>query len=177
MKRRAASDNAMLDLLRRSGATISATAAEKIHLAMASGNGTGIVKRGVFTEIEEQQEKKTRSSIRRFKSKTEERFAAHLDELVAGKIITRWRYEADRLQLADHGQPACTYTPDFVAWVSGGGRIYFEVKSKYHRDSDTETRRIFLWARQQFGDEHHEFHAYREFETRPGEFHEIWGSD
>lgn len=175
-KHRAASDSALLEMLRRRGAVIGATAGERIQAAIAQQASreqeAGSREQGPISPLQA-----PRSSIRRFKSQTETRFAAYLDGLVAAKKILRWRYEAERLQLAEHGQPAVTYTPDFVAWLADGGRIFFEVKSKFRRDSDTETRRIFLWARQQFGDCRHEFRAFREIDGRPGEFLEMWGEE
>ena len=144
-KHRAQSDTAMLEMLRSRGAVIGPTAGEALQAAVsrldahAPNNGerrdAETLPRGAVPAAA------PRSSIRRFKSQTERRFAAHLNSLVAEGKILRWRYEAERLQLADHGQPAVTYTPDFVAWLAGGRRIFFEVKSRFHRDSDTETRR------------------------------------
>ena len=144
-KHRAQSDNAMLEMLRSRGAVIGPTAGEALQAAVAKLDAHA-------THNGERRDAETlprgavpaaapRSSIRRFKSQTERRFAAHLDSLAAQGKILRWRYEAERLQLADHGQPAVTYTPDFVAWLAGGRRIFFEVKSRFHRDSDTETRK------------------------------------
>jgi len=180
-KHRAQSDTAILEMLRSRGAVIGPTAGEALQAAVAKLDAHA-------THNGERRDAETlprgavpaaapRSSIRRFKSQTEHRFAAHLNSLVAEGKILRWRYEAERLQLADHGQPAVTYTPDFVAWLPGGRRIFYEVKSRFHRDSDTETRRIFLWARQQFADAAHEFHAYREIDGQPGAFREMWGED
>ena len=178
-KHRAPSDTALLEMLRSRGAVIGPTAGEALQAAVAKLDSRAAdhggrrdaetLPRGAVPDAA------PRSSIRRFRSQTEKRFAAHLDGLVAAGQILRWRYEAERLQLADHSQPAVTYTPDFVAWRAGGRRIFYEVKSRFHRDSDTETRRIFLWARQQYGDEAHEFHAYREIDGQPGEFREMWG--
>jgi len=173
---RAQSDRAMLELLRQRGAVIGPTAGEALESALRQIDGQAPPAPAIDPAPPEQNPKTERrgSPIRRMRSKTEQRFAAYLDRLRADGAILRWRYEAERLQLAEHGQPAVTYTPDFVAWLPGGRRLYFEIKSRFHRDSDTETRRIFLWARQQYGDLNHTFEAYRELDGHPGEFREMW---
>lgn len=171
-KSRAVAVEAMIEDLRRRGAVIGPPAGESLA---AAARAQEAVRPAVAAELpRESPRPAARSIVRRFKSGTEARFAAGLDARQAAGEILRWRYEAVRLQLAEVGQPAVTYTPDFLAWLPGGRRVFYEVKSRYRRDSDTETRRIFLWARQSYGDACHAFRAYRECDDRPGEFCEIW---
>jgi hypothetical protein len=165
-------DGTMLAMLRARGATIGPTAKEQIDRAIARAANLHREAAGAESIERPATRAKNRSTIRRMKSQTEKRFAARLDAEQADGLILRWRYEAVRFQLAEHDDLSLTYTPDFVAWLSGGRQRFFEVKSRYKRDSDTESRARFINCRQQYGDENHEFVAYREEE--PGNFLPIW---
>lgn len=171
-------DAAMLDKLRAAGATIGPTAGERlaeIEAKIRRGNDPQIAQMradsgGLHVRNSAQSaDKQKRSTIRRMKSKTENRFANWLDSCPE---ICKWRYEAIRFQLAEHDDLSITYTPDFTAWLAGGRRRFYEVKSRFERDSDTESRLRFVLCRQQHGDENHEFRAYREGEA--GNFFRIW---
>jgi hypothetical protein len=172
-------DAQMLEMLRRKGATIGPTAGELVAKAFRDSEernrrlNVGEPLSDIFPDaFPAKIGKKQKSMIRRMKSKTEKRFAAWLDRQQSDGLILAWRYEAVRFQLVDHDQLSRTYTPDFMAWLDGGRRRFYEVKSRFERDSDNETRAMVLWVRQQYADRNHEFLACREGE--PGVFELIW---
>ena len=94
-KHRAQSDSALLEILRSRGAVIGPTAGEALQAAVAKldcraadhggQRDAETPPRGAVPDAA------PRSSIRRFRSQTEKRFAAHLDGLVAAGQILRWR--------------------------------------------------------------------------------------
>lgn len=168
-------DGALLEKLRAAGAKISGRAGDLLEAALKNAARSQVAHQTSPRDAcpPDDPPAAERSTVRRIKSKVEQRFAAHLDRLVAEGQIERWRYEADRFQLADHNEMQRTYTPDFTAYLKNARRRYYEVKGNRRFESDQDTRTVFIWARQQFADANHEFIACRETATH-GRFLQIW---
>lgn len=85
----------------------------------------------------------------RFRSKTEARYAAHLDALVLRREVRDWLYEPITLTIgAALGGRGARYTPDFAVWEPGSSVLQLhEVKGAYVREA---ARVRFLSAAQQY---------------------------
>lgn len=65
------------------------------------------------------------------RSKTERKYANHLDNLKAAGVVASWRYEARKFEIAHR----CGYTPDFEVTFAGGHVEYHEVKGWCREDA------------------------------------------
>ena len=80
-----------------------------------------------------------------YKSLLEQRYAAHLDGLLAAHEIAEWRYESVAFKLSRPGQPACRYTPDFYVRFPDDRIELHETKGWLREDA----RLKLLWIGQQ----------------------------